>query len=102
MIMLVIELYGVVCALSTIVFLAWAWRSKERPDLDEDELEFDDLERIGDPRQIKELKRLIQRPRSDIDPLADDLIRDRFSQSTLRRPVKQIRRLIQSHKHHSP
>jgi hypothetical protein len=63
MIALVLEAYGAFCLFSLIAFLVLASVARLRPDLDEPEI---------DLKELKRLKKLINRPQSDFDPAVDD------------------------------
>ena len=45
MVALVFEIYGAFCLFSLIAFLVWASVAKLRPDLDEEEFDFIELEK---------------------------------------------------------
>jgi hypothetical protein len=86
MMALVLELYGLVCILSTLAFLAWAWKAKLRPDLEEREFDLEELEK---------LKKLAECRQSDIDPAIDDFAREVRPRPQPPRIVKQRRSLLQ-------
>ena len=46
MVALFFEVYGALCLFALVVFLVWAAKAKLRPDLDEDELDLGELERL--------------------------------------------------------
>ncbi len=46
MVALVFEVYGAFCLFSLIAFLVWASVAKLRPDLDEEEFDFIELEKL--------------------------------------------------------
>jgi hypothetical protein len=68
---LFLESYGIICGLSTIAFLIWAWRSKLRPDLDERKWDLDEF--VSDSLRLEWLQQLIYRPPPDVRPLPDVL-----------------------------
>ena len=90
MIALIFEVYGAFCFFSLIAFLVWAARAKLRPDLDEEELDFVELEK---------LKQLVGSEQSgDALSLEPSIIEEPFW-SPPPRPVKQSKRLIQKRPH---
>jgi hypothetical protein len=85
---LVFGLYGAFCVFSLIAFLVLASVAKLRPDLDEEELDFVELE-----------KKLVQSERSDGPLSLEPPIMEESSWSPPVRPVKQSKRLIQRRPH---
>jgi hypothetical protein len=89
MVALVFEVYGAVCFFSLIAFLGLAAVAKLRPDLDEEEFDLVELEK---------LKKLVRSEQSgDAFPVAP-IIED-APKSAPARPVKQTKRLIQRRPH---
>ena len=86
MITLVFEVYGAFCILSLIAFLVLASMAKLRPDLDEEELDF-------------ELEKLVHSERSDGPLSLEPLIIEEAFWSEPPRPVKQSKRQIQRRPH---
>jgi hypothetical protein len=66
MIALVFEAYGALCLFCLVVFLVWAAVAKLRPDLDEDELDLAELEK---------LKTLVSPEGDSAAPLIEPLIK---------------------------
>jgi hypothetical protein len=90
MIALVFEVYGAFCLLSLLAFLVLASVAKLRPDLDEEELNFVELEK---------LKKLVNSERSDEAlSLEPPIIEEPFWPQPVR-PVRQRKRLIQKRPH---
>jgi hypothetical protein len=90
MIALVFEAYGAFCLLSLLAFLVLASLAKLRPDLDEEELNFVELEK---------LKKLVNSERSDEAlSLEPPIIEEPFWPQPVR-PVRQTKRLIQKRPH---
>ena len=80
MVALVFEVYGAVCFFSLIAFLVLAAVAKLRPDLDEEELDLVELEK---------LKKLVRsEPSGDALPVDAPIIED-APRSAPARPVKQ-------------
>ena len=50
MIALIFEVYGALCFFSLIAFIVWAAVAKLRPDLDEEEFDFVELEELKEAR----------------------------------------------------
>jgi hypothetical protein len=90
MIALVFEVYGAVCFVALIAFLVLAAVAKLRPDLEEEQFDFIELE---------ELKKLVNSERSD-DVLSREppIIEEPFW-SPPARPVKQSKRLVRLRPH---
>jgi hypothetical protein len=87
MIALVFEVYGAFCLLSLLAFLVLASVAKLRPDLDEEELNF------------VELEKLVNSERSDEAlSLEPPIIEEPFWPQPVR-PVRQRKRLIQKRPH---
>jgi hypothetical protein len=85
MIALIFEVYGALCFFSLIAFIVWAAMAKLRPDLDEEEFDFVELE---------ELKKLVNSEGpDDALSLEPSIIEEPFW-SPPARPVKQSKRLI--------
>jgi hypothetical protein len=84
---LVFEVYGAFCVFSLIAFLVLASVAKLRPDLDEEELDFLDLEKLVSAKQS-----------SDAFQIDAPIIKDE-PRSAPARPVKQTKRLIHRHTH---
>jgi hypothetical protein len=90
MVPLFLELYGAVCFVSFVVFLLWAAVAKLRPDLDEEEFDFIELEK---------LKQLISSEQSsDALPVDAPIIED-APRSAPTRPVKQSKRPVRVRPH---
>ncbi len=69
MIALVFEAYGALCLFALVVFLVWASVAKLRPDLDEEELDLAELEK---------LKKLVSPERSgDVVSIEPPIIEER-------------------------
>jgi hypothetical protein len=93
MLALVFEVYGAVCFFSLIAFLVLAAVAKLRPDLDEEELDFVELEK---------LKKLVSSGQS-VDGLpADAWTIDDAPRSAPARPVKQSKRPVRVRPHLLP
>jgi hypothetical protein len=90
MLALFLEVYGAFCILSLIAFLVLAAVAKLRPDLDEEELEFAELER---------LKKLVSSERSADALWIEPPIIEDPSCSTPPRPVKQSKRPVRRRLH---
>ena len=90
MIALVFEVYGAFCFLALIAFLVLAAVAKLRPDLDEEELNFVELEK---------LRKLVNSERSDDALSLEPPIIEEAFWSQPPRPVKQSKRLIQRRPH---
>jgi hypothetical protein len=89
MVALVFEVYGAVCFFSLIAFLVLAAVAKLRPDLDEEELDLVELEK---------LKKLVRSEQSgDAFPVDAPIVE--LSRSAPPRPVKPSKRLIQRRPH---
>ena len=88
MITLVFGLYGAFCVFSLIAFLVLASVAKLRPDLDEEELDFVELE-----------KKLAHSERSDGPLSLEPPIIEEAFWSEPARPVKQSKRQIQRRPH---
>jgi hypothetical protein len=85
MIALVFEAYGALCLFALVVFLVWASVAKLRPDLDEEELDLAELEK---------LKKLVSPERSGaVVSIEPPIIKER-SWSPPIRPVKRSRHPI--------
>jgi hypothetical protein len=90
MIALVFEVYGAVCFLSLLAFLVLASVAKLRPDLDEEELDLVELEK---------LKKLVKSEQScDALPVDAPIIED-APRSAPARPVKQSKRPVRVRPH---
>jgi hypothetical protein len=90
MIALVFEVYGAFCFLSLLAFLVLASVAKLRPDLDEEELDFVELEK---------LKKLVRsEPSGDALPVDAPIIED-APRSAPARPVKQSKRPVRVRPH---
>jgi hypothetical protein len=89
MLALFLELYGAVCFFSLVVFLLWAAVAKLRPDLDEEEFDFVELEK---------LKKLVNSESSDALPVDAPIIED-APRSEPARPVKQSKRPVRGRPH---
>jgi hypothetical protein len=90
MIALVFEVYGAFCFLSLLAFLVLASVAKLRPDLDEEELDFVELEK---------LKKLVRsEPSGDALPVDAPIIED-APRSAPARPVKQSKRSVRVRPH---
>jgi hypothetical protein len=87
---LVFEVYGAFCILSLIAFLVLASMAKLRPDLDEEELDFVELEK---------LKKLAHSEQSDGPLSLEPPIIEEAFWSEPPRPVKQSKRQIQRRPH---
>jgi hypothetical protein len=83
MVALVFEVYGAVCFLSLIAFLVLAAMAKLRPDLEEEEPDFVELEK---------LKKLVNSERSDDALSLEPPIIEEPFWSPPARPVKQSKR----------
>jgi hypothetical protein len=90
MVALVFEIYGGVCLFSLIAFLILASVAKLRPDLDEEEFDFIELEK---------LKQLVSSEQSDAALSIEPLIMEESFWSPPARPVKQSKRPIQRRPH---
>jgi hypothetical protein len=90
MVALVFEVYGAVCFLSLIAFLVLAAMAKLRPDLDEEELDFVELEK---------LKKIVNSERSDDALSLEPPIIEEPFWSPPARPVKQSKRLVRLRPH---
>ena len=90
MVALFLELYGAVCFFSLVVFLLWAAVAKLRPDLDEEEFDFIELEK---------LKKLVNSEQSDdVLSLEPPIIEEPFW-SAPARPAEQSKRPIRGRPH---
>lgn len=90
MIALVFEVYGAVCFVALIAFLVLAAVAKLRPDLEEEQFDFIELEK---------LKKLVNSERSDdVLSLEPPIIEEAFW-SAPPRPVKPSKRQIQRRPH---
>lgn len=90
MVALVLEVYGAVCFFSLVVFLAWAAVAKLRPDLDEEEFDFVELEK---------LKKLVSSEQySDALPVDAPIIED-APKSAPARLVKQSKHPVRARPH---
>jgi len=87
---LVFEIYGAVCVFSLIAFLVLASVAKLRPDLDEEELDFVELEK---------LKKLAHSERSDGPFSLEPPVIEKAFWSEPPRPVKQSKRQIPRRPH---
>ena len=85
MIALIFEVYGALCFFSLIAFIVWAAVAKLRPDLDEEEFDFVELE---------ELKKVVNSEGSDDALSLEPSIIEEPFWSPPARPVKQSKRLI--------
>jgi hypothetical protein len=90
MIALVFEVYGAVCFVALIAFLVLAAVAKLRPDLDEEEFDFIELEK---------LKELINSDRSDDALSLEPLIIEEPFWSPPARPVKRSKRPVRARPH---
>jgi hypothetical protein len=90
MVALVFEIYGGVCLFSLIAFLILASVAKLRPDLDEEEFDFIELEK---------LKQLVSSEQSDAALSIEPPIMEESFWSAPARPVKQSKRVIQRRPH---
>src|SRR5271154_2521854 len=90
MIALVFEVYGAVCFFSLIAFLVLAASAKLRPDLDEEELDLVELEK---------LKKLVRSEQSDDALSLEPPIIEEPFWSPPARPVKQSKRLVRMRSH---
>jgi hypothetical protein len=86
MVALVFEGYGAFCLFSLIAFLVLAGMAKLRPDLDEEEFDFIELEK---------LKQLVSSEQSDAALSIEPPIMEESFWSPPARPVKQSKRRIQ-------
>jgi hypothetical protein len=87
----VFEAYGAFCLFSLIAFLVWAAVAKLRPDLDEEEFDFIELEK---------LKQLVNSEQSgDALSIEPAILEEESSWSQPARPVKQGKRRIQRRPH---
>jgi hypothetical protein len=90
MVPLFLELYGAVCFFSLIIFLVWAAVAKWRPDLDEEEFDFVELEK---------LKKLVSSEQSsDAFPVDASIVED-APRSAPARTVKQSKRPVRVRPH---
>jgi hypothetical protein len=90
MLALFFEAYGAICFLSLVAFLVLAAVAKLRPDLDEEEFDLAELEK---------LKKLVSTDRFGDALSIEPPIIDEPSCSTPPRPVKQSKRLIRRRPH---
>jgi hypothetical protein len=90
MVALVFEIYGAFCLFSLIAFLVLAGMAKLRPDLDEEEFDFIELEK---------LKQLASSEQFDDALSIEPPIMEESFGSPAARPVKQSKRLIQRRSH---
>ncbi len=90
MVALVFEIYGAFCLFSLIAFLVWASVAKLRPDLDEEEFDFIELEK---------LKKLVNSEPSDEALSIEPAILEETSWSQPARPVKRSKPRIQRRPH---
>ena len=87
MIALIFEAYGALCLFALVVFLIWASVAKLRPDLDEEELDLAELEK---------LKKLVSsEPSGDALSIEPPIIEEP-SWSPPARPVKRSKRPIRT------
>jgi hypothetical protein len=85
MIALVFEVYGAVCFFALIAFLVLAAVAKSRPDLEEEQFDFIELEK---------LKQFVSSEQSDDALSIEPSIMEESFWSPPARPVKQSKRLI--------
>jgi hypothetical protein len=90
MVPLFLELFGAVCFFSFVAFLVWAAVAKLRPDLDEEEFDFVELEK---------LKKLVRAEQSSDALPVDAPIIEEAPRSALARPVKQSKRPVSPRVH---
>ena len=90
MVALVFEIYGGVCLFSLIAFLILATVAKLRPDLDEEEFDFIELEN---------LKQLVSSEQSDAALSIEPPIMEESFWSPPARPVKQSKRPVRVRPH---
>ena len=90
MVALVFEIYGGVCLFSLIAFLILATVAKLRPDLDEEEFDFIELEK---------LKQLVSSEQSDDALSIEPPIMEESFWSPPARPVKQSKRPVRVRPH---
>ena len=90
MVALVFEVYGAFCLFSLIAFLVLAAVAKSRPDLDEEEFDFIEVEK---------LKKLVNSEPSDDALSIEPAILEETSWSQLARPVKLSKPRIQRRPH---
>ena len=86
----VFEVYGAFCLFSLIAFLVLASVAKLRPDLEEEEFDFIELEK---------LKQLVNSEQSDDALSIEPAILEESSWSQPSRPAKQSKRRIQRRPH---
>ncbi len=90
MLALFFEVYGAICFLSLVAFLVLASVAKLRPDLDEEEFDLPELEK---------LKKLVSSERSGDALSTEPPIIEERSGSTAPRPVKQSKRPVRVRPH---
>jgi hypothetical protein len=90
MVALVFEVYGAFCLFSLIAFLVLAAVAKLRPDVEEEEFDFIELEK---------LKQLVSSEQSDAALSIEPPIMEESFWSAPARPVKQSKRVIQRRPH---
>jgi hypothetical protein len=90
MVALVFEVYGAFCFLSLLAFLVLASVAKLRPDLDEEEFDFIELERLKQPASSEQF--------DDALSIEPPIMEESFW-SPPARPVKLSKRLIQRRPH---
>jgi hypothetical protein len=90
MIALFFEVYGALCLFALTMFLVWASMAKLRPDLDEEELDLAELEK---------LKTLVRSEQSGGALSIESPIIEKPSWSPPARPVKQSKRPIRTRPH---
>lgn len=90
MVALLFEVYGAFCVFALIVFLVWAAVAKLRPDLDEEEFDLAELEK---------LKKLASSEESDGDLSIESPIIEKPSWSPPARAVKQSKQPIRRRPH---
>src|ERR1700677_1426677 len=91
MIPLVFEVYGAFCLFSLIAFLVLAGMAKLRPDLDEEEFDF------IEPEKLKQI--VVNSEQSDAALSIEPPIMEESFWSPSARPVKQSKRLIRKRPH---
>jgi hypothetical protein len=90
MVALFFEVYGALCLFALVVFLVWASVAKLRPDLDEEELDLAELEK---------LKKLVNSEQSDGDLSIESPIVEKPSWSPPARPIVQSTRPVRRRPH---
>jgi hypothetical protein len=93
MVALVFEVYGAFCLFALIAFLVLAAMAKLRPDLEEEQFDFIELDK---------LKKLVGSEQSDDALSIEPPIMEESFWSPPARPVKQSKRLIQRRPHLIP